>query len=223
MGFLRFFCTFSHNVAQLKLGLFCTKLCTRHYFVYIIFFKWLEFKIIVIRQKLRVKWRFYAFLRFLCTFAYNVAHTWFVLHETCHITLFGVYYWVDVVRIVNHSHMLEISCSVAILWVFYVSFALSRIKQLKLGLFCTKLCTRHYLACIIVLKWLELKIVVICQKLRVKLRFYGYLNFFGTFAHNVAQTQFVLQETWHITLFDIYQCVEVVRIENHSHMQEIQC
>ena len=73
------------------------------------------------------------------------------------------------------------------------------------------------------LKWLELKIIVIYYKLRVKLRFYAFLSVFDTFAHKVAQTWFVLHETWHRTLFGIYYCVEVVRIENHSHMLEIMC
>ena len=82
---------------------------------------------------------------------------------------------------------------------------------------------QNFLVYIIVLKWLELKMIVICQKLRVKLRFYAFLNVFGTFAHKVAQTWFVLHETWHTKLFHIYHCVEVVRIENHNHMQEITC
>ena len=55
------------------------------------------------------------------------------------------------------------------------------------------------------------------------LRFYGFVSFFGTIAHKVAQTWFVLQETWHKTLFGIYYCVKVVKIENHSHMLEIKC
>ena len=73
------------------------------------------------------------------------------------------------------------------------------------------------------LKWLELKIIVICWKLRVKLRLYGFLNFFCTFVHKVAQTWFVLHETWHTTLVGINYCAEVVRIENHNHMLEIMC
>ena len=76
---------------------------------------------------------------------------------------------------------------------------------------------------IIVLKWLQLKIIVICQKLLVKLRFYRFLSVFGTFAYKVAQTWFALHEIWHTTLFGIYYCVEVVRIENHCHMIEITC
>ena len=76
-----------------------------------------------------------------------------------------------------------------------------------------KLGTQHYLIYIIVLKWLELKMIVICLKLHVKLRFYEFLSFFGTFAHKVAQTWFVLHETWEITLFGIYYCVEVVRVK----------
>ena len=55
------------------------------------------------------------------------------------------------------------------------------------------------------------------------LRFLGFFSFFGTFAHKVAQTWFVLHETLHTTLFGIDYCVEVGRIENHSHMLEITC
>ena len=73
------------------------------------------------------------------------------------------------------------------------------------------------------LKWLEFKIIVICQNLRVMLRFYAFLSIFGTFSHKVDQTWFVLHETWHTTLFGIYYFVEVVRIENHRHMLEITC
>ena len=83
--------------------------------------------------------------------------------------------------------------------------------------------TPHYLVYIIVLKWLEIKFIVICLILRAKLRFYGFLSVVGTFAHKVAQTWFVLKETWHTTLFGIYYCVEMVRIENYSHMLEITC
>ena len=39
----------------------------------------------------------------------------------------------------------------------------------------------------------------------------------------LAQTWFVLRETWRTTLFRIYYCLEVVRIENHSHILEITC
>ena len=53
--------------------------------------------------------------------------------------------------------------------------------------------------------------------------FKGFLSAFGTFAHKVAQTWFVLQETWHTTLFCIYYIVEVVRIVNDSHMLEFTC
>ena len=84
---------------------------------------------------------------------YKVAQTWFVLHETWYTKLFGIYYCVEVVRIENHSHMLEI----------------------------------YVLSC----------------------NFMG-LSSFGTFAHKVAQTLFVLQQTWHISVFAICYCVKVV-------------
>ena len=51
--------------------------------------------------------------------------------------------------------------------------------------------------------------------------FKGFWAFFGIFAHEVVQTSFVLDETLHTTLFGIYYCVEVVRIENNSHILEV--
>ena len=68
--------------------------------------------------------------------------------------------------------------------------ALSRRKWLKLVLFRTKLGTRYYLVQIIVLKLLESKKVVICLKLRAKLLFKIFFNFFRTFSHKVVQTLF---------------------------------
>ena len=98
--------------------------------------------------------------------------------------------------------------------------ALSRIKYLKLGLFCTKHGSQYYLVYSIVLNCWELKIIVICLKLLVKLRFFGFLSVVGIFAHKVAQTLFVLHETWHTTLFGIYYRFEVVWIKIHSHILE---
>ena len=57
-------------------------------------------------------------LSFFGTFAIKVAKTWFDFHETRHTTLFGIYYYVEVVRIENHSYMLEITSLVAILRIF---------------------------------------------------------------------------------------------------------
>ena len=108
--------------------------------------------------------QFYDFLSVFGTFAHKVAQTWFVLHETWHTTLFGIYYCIKMVKIKNHSHML---------------------------------------------------------KLRVQYRFYWFLSIFGTFAHKVGQKRFVLHKTCYTTVFGIYYCVEVVRIKNYSHMQEI--
>ena len=58
------------------------------------------------------------FLSVFGTFAHKVAQTWFVLHETWHTKLFGIYYCVEVVISLNHSHILEITCYVAILRIF---------------------------------------------------------------------------------------------------------
>ena len=55
------------------------------------------------------------------------------------------------------------------------------------------------------------------------LRVYAFLSVLDTFARKEAQTWFFLHTTWHTTLFYIYYCVEVVKIENHSYMQEITC
>ena len=50
------------------------------------------------------------FLSVLGTFEHKVAQTLLGMHKTWNTTLFGKYYWVVVVRIENHSHMLEITC-----------------------------------------------------------------------------------------------------------------
>ena len=55
------------------------------------------------------------------------------------------------------------------------------------------------------------------------LQFLGFLFVFGTFAPKVAQTWFVLHETWQKPLFGIFCCVEVVRIVYHSDILEITC
>ena len=55
------------------------------------------------------KLRFSGFFSYFGTFANKVAQTWFVLHKTLHTTLFGIYYCVEVVRIVNHSHIFNIT------------------------------------------------------------------------------------------------------------------
>ena len=49
------------------------------------------------------------------------------------------------------------------------------------------------------------------------------LSFLGTIVHKVPKTWIVLHETRHTTPFGIYYCVEVVWIENHSHMLKITC
>src|SRR5687768_1276115 len=86
-----------------------------------------------------------------------------------------------------------------------------------------KLGTHHYLVYNIALKWLESKIIVMCLILRAKLPFLGFSKRFGTFTHKVAQTWFVLHETWHTPLFGLYYCVEMVRIKNNSHVLDITC
>ena len=72
--------------------------------------------------------------------------------------------------------------------------------------------TQYYLVYTFALQWLKLKRIVICLKLRAKLRFLRFLRFFGAYSHKVVKTWFVWHETWHTTLFDIYYCVEIVRI-----------
>ena len=83
--------------------------------------------------------------------------------------------------------------------------------------------TQYYLIYIIALKWLEFKTIVICVKLRAKFRFYGVLNFYGTFSHKTVQILFVWHETWHTKIFGTYYFIEIVRNENNYHMLEITC
>ena len=97
---------------------------------------------------------FKGFLAFLAFLHIKVAQTRFVSHETWHTTLFGIYFCVEVVRVVTHSHILEITCEVAILSIFS-GFCTFAHKAAQTWFFCTKLGTQHYLVYIIVLKWLE--------------------------------------------------------------------
>ena len=57
-----------------------------------------------------VDYDFMVLLNSVGSFVHKVAQTWCVLHETWHATLFGKYYCVEVVRINNHSYMVEIMC-----------------------------------------------------------------------------------------------------------------
>ena len=53
--------------------------------------------------------RFYGFSSYFGTFVHKVAQTWFVLHVILYTTLFGIYYCAEMVRIVNHSDILNIT------------------------------------------------------------------------------------------------------------------
>ena len=86
------------------------KLGTQHYLVHINVFKWLEMKTIVICFKFRAKLRFSGFLSFFDTYSLKVVQTWLKWHKTCHTTLFGIFYIIEMVTIENNSHKLEITC-----------------------------------------------------------------------------------------------------------------
>ena len=107
------------------------------------------------------------------------------------------------------------------IWGFLSVFGTFSLKEDQTWFVATKLGTQHYLVYIILLQRWKSKTIVICLKLRVKLRVWDFLSVFGTFTHKVVQTWFVLHETLHYTFFGIYYCVEIVRIENNSHMLEI--
>ena len=48
-------------------------------------------------------------ISYLGTFAHKVVKTWFVLHVIRHTTLFGIYNCAEMVRILNNSHILNIT------------------------------------------------------------------------------------------------------------------
>ena len=56
---------------------------------------------------------------FFGNFVLKVAHCWFNLHETWHTTLFVIYYYVEVVRIEIHSHILELTCYLRVFKLFW--------------------------------------------------------------------------------------------------------
>ena len=85
-----------------------------------------------------------------------------------------MYYCIEMVRIENNSHMLGITCKVAIFSLLKTFLALIRLLSLQLGLFRMKHGAQHYSVYIIVLKWLDLKMIGICLMLSAKLRFQSY-------------------------------------------------
>ena len=103
--FLSVFDTFSHKVIQTWFVRYETWHTTN--LVYIIVWKSLESKTIVICCKLRIKFCFWEFFFVFGTFSHK---TLFVWYETWHTTLLGISYCVEMVRIKNNTHMLEITC-----------------------------------------------------------------------------------------------------------------
>ena len=101
--------------------------------------------------------------------------------------------------------------------------ALTLLKPLILGLFGMKLSTSHDLVHVIVLKWLELKTIVICLILNSKLHFKYFLSFFGTCLFEDVKTLFISHEPRHTTRFRISYFFEMVRFETNSHLLEITC
>ena len=112
------------------------------------------------------------------------------------------------------------SCVIEIFKAFEAFFC---IKWFKLSLFARKLSIKHYFVYLILLKWWQSKTIVIRFKLYAKLRVSCFLSIFGVFSLTVVQTWFVWQEAWHTTLFWIYYCLEIVRVQDNSHMREITC
>ena len=53
--------------------------------------------------------------------------------------------------------------------------------------------------------------------------FMVFKTFFCIFSHKVVKIWFVLLETWHTTLFGIYYCVDMIKIENNAHIPKIMC
>ena len=132
------------RIKWLKRGLFCRKLVTKKYLVYVTVLKWWESNIIVICLKFYPKLRVWGFLNVFSTFSHKVVQSCCFGNETLHTTLFGIYYFVEMVWFENNSHMLDITCWVAFLS-FLIFLALSRIKCFKHCLFHTKPTAQHYL------------------------------------------------------------------------------
>ena len=61
-------------------------------------------------------------------FKHKIVQIWFVLHETWCITQFGIYYCIEMARIKNNIHIIEITCQVGAFMIFKTFFVFSRIK-----------------------------------------------------------------------------------------------
>ena len=118
-------------------------------------------KTIVICLLLRSKLRFKGFKSFFGTYSLKVVQSWFIWHETWRKTLFRYFYCNKKVRIENNSDMLGITFKVAFFSLFKTLLALTSLLSFEP---CMKLGTQHYLVCIIFLKWLEWRTIVVCLK-----------------------------------------------------------
>ena len=107
------------RIKWFKLCLCAMKLSMQHYLVDVIVLNLLESKTIVISLKLCAKLRFWSIFSAFGTFSQKVVQTWFVCHETWHITL-RIFYCVEMVRNKNNSHMLKNTCKDAFLRYFSV-------------------------------------------------------------------------------------------------------
>ena len=86
-----------------------------------------------------------------------------------------------------------------------------------------KLSTQHYFVYILLCGNGEIENNSHMHEITCYVLFKGFLGCVGTFSHKVVPTWFVFHETRHKTLFYIYYCVEVIRIENNNHKLEITC
>ena len=102
---------------------------------------------------------------------------------------------------------------------FFVSFSH---KVVQTWFVWHEICTQHYLVYIILLKWLELKTLVICLKLRAKFLLKNFKFFWHFLTLSYSNLVYLARNMAHNTIF-IYYCFKMVRIEKNSHMHDITC
>ena len=151
-------------------------------------------KTVVICLKLRPKLCVWRFLCVFKTFSHKVVQTWFVWKETWHTTLFGICYCIEIVRIQNNIQTLEITCKDAFLRFLSVFGTFSH-KMVQPWFFWHKTWHITLFGTYYCVELLESKTIVICLKLRAKLRVCGLSSVFGTFTYKKVQTLFGFHET----------------------------
>ena len=136
---------------------------------------------------------FEIFLSVFGNFTHKVVQTWFVFHETQHITLFGIYYWVEMVIIKKIVIFFKLRAKLRFLG-FLKRFG-HFLSKSGWNFVCLPRNSARITILLFLLGWkFRIKKQVICLKLRAKLRFWCFSSVFelGLFATIIGTRSYLV-------------------------------